>query len=328
MTESQFSYDYWHEALKDPSKVGTPKLPVHDGEAHPGFWRRRVSKGGAFVPVAIFPHEGKLVALQNGKPMDAGEIWPWVCRFPVSEEAYRAKIEGRPWPDEDASVTTSLEPPSPGIGHNEGPTDEAEIIKGQIEAASAGISDYETIENDEAAAKAQALRSRLLELSGDADKKREALKRPHLDAGKAVDEAWQPLVKAAKAAADKLRAAISAHETRKFKAEQEAQAKATKEAAEKAAQQAEAGGQTDAPAPPPPPSAPAAAPKTSVRGAYGRAASVKTKKVCTVKDIDAAFGFLKTHKELVEKISELAQRAVDAGYSVPGTEVEEVRDVR
>jgi hypothetical protein len=50
-------------------------------------------------------------------------------------------------------------------------------------------------------------------------------------------------------------------------------------------------------------------------------------KVATVTDQDAAYGYLKANAELTALISKLAQRAVDAGYTVPGTEVTEQRKV-
>lgn len=315
------NYDYWTNALA--GNFG----PVHDSDPQPGFYRKRVSRSGPFVPVAIWEQEGKIIAICDGKEANADDLWTYVCQYPVTEQQYHARVESGKWHDESDAVAASLAPPP--AGHNGPPQDEAEILKGQIDAASAGADDFAEIKDDGEAAKAQSLRSRLLELSGSADKKREAEKKPHLEAGKSIDAKWQPLVKAAKAAADKIRDALSAHETRKARAAAEAQRKAD-ELARKAAEEAAAKASKDAPAPiaptaPPPPPAPE--PVTAIRGAYGRAAAVKIVKVATVKDQDAAYAFLKTHKEMVELIAKLAQRAVDAGYEVPGIEVIEERKV-
>jgi hypothetical protein len=314
------NYDYWTNALA--GKFG----PVHDSDPQPGFYRKRVSRGGVFLPVAIWEHEGQMIALVDGKQADADEIWTYVCQHPISEQHYHARMETGRWHDESEAVAASLAPPP--AGHNNPPQDEAEILKDQIDAASIGADGFAEITDDGEAAKAQSLRSRLLELSGNADKKREAEKKPHLEAGKAIDAKWQPLVKAAKAAADKIRDALSAHETRKARAAAEAQRKAEEEA-RKAAEVAAAKSPKDTPAPvaPPPPAAPAPEPVTAIRGAYGRAAAVKIVKVCTITDQDAAYGYLKADKELAALISKLAQRAVDAGYTVPGTEVTEQRKV-
>ncbi len=315
-------YDWWNRALAG-EKVGGPTLPVHESDPQAGFWRKRVSRAGAFVPVAIWRGEDdKFVALENGKEANAYDLWTFVCRYPITEEQYHQRVETGHWHDEDDAVTASLD--APAIGDNNPPEDEAEVLKGQIEAAAANISEYTTIEDDEVAAKAQSARSRLLELSREADKKREELKKPHLEAGKAIDATWQPLVKSAKGAADTIRDALGAFETRKAKAVEAERRRLEDEYRRKAAEAAK----QDAPMPPVPEAikAPPAA-TTKVRGAYGRAAAVKDVKVATVTDQDAAYGYLKTHPEMIDLIKRLAQRAVDAGYTVPGVSVEEVKRV-
>lgn len=313
------SYDYWQNALS--GNFGA----VHDGDAQLGFYRKRARRGGPFVPVAIFEHGGEIVALVDGRKADAAEIWTYCCENPVPEDWYRAVERGEPWPDVDASLAAP-----PPAGHNNPPTDEAEILQEQIEAASAGVKDYETIGDDVKAAKAQSLRSRLLELSRDADKRRDALKRPHQEAGKAIDDRWQPLVKAAKAAADVIAKAIGAHETRKANAAAEAQRKADEERRRQEQEAAKAAA-LGKPAPDPPPAVeppPAPLPATSIKGGYGRAANVKVVKVVTaIIDEGALFGFLKTHPEMRDLMLKLAQRGVNAGHDVPGITVTEERKV-
>jgi hypothetical protein len=314
-------YEFWQASL------GGSTPPMHEGDPQPGFYRKRVSRGGAFVPVAIWVQDGRLVALVDGVAADAADIWTYVCDKPVTEEAYRERVATGRWQDEDAHIAASLAPPAPG--HNNPPQDEAEILKGQIEAASAGATEYAEIQDDATASKAQSLRSRLLELSGTADKKREAEKKPHLEAGKTIDAKWQPLVKAAKTAADAIRTALSDHETRKARAA-EAERRADEEArrkalAEQLAKHPEAPADFVAPAPL---ASPAPAPVTSIKGAYGRAAPVMAVKVATVVDQDAAYGALKTQPELIEVIAKLAQKSVDAGFDIPGVTVEERKVVR
>lgn len=320
-------YDFWQRALAG-EEVGGPTLPVHDGVAHPGFWRKRTSKAGPFVPVAIWEGDEALIALVDGKIGDAAEVWSYVCRHPVTEESYRSRVETGKWSDEDGAVAASLTlpPASQAIGANN-PPDEAEIIKAQIEAASANIADYAEIKDDETAAKAQGVRSRLLELSGEADKKRETEKKPHLEAGKAVDERWQPIVKLGKSLADTIRGALSAYETRKAKklaeevaAREEARIKQEREAVKLAAK--------GKPAPPPLPPEPIPEPvQTKVVPSYGRAASIKVVKRATVIDQDKAYAAMRTHKELIELIAKLAQRAADAGIPIAGVEITEERTV-
>ena len=325
------SYEWWRRALTG-EKIGGPTLPVHDGEPQLGFYRRRTSKAGGYVGVAIFEHEGHVVAIRNGEEADAAAEWSWVARYPISEETYRTWEKTGKWPDEDASTTNSLATPpaSQEPGANNPPTDPKEVLRGQIDACLAGVADYDRIDTDEAAAKAQGLRSRLLELSNAADKEREKQVRPHLDAQKEVNGMFMPLVRDAKAGADTIRQAISAHETRALKARQEAEAKAAAEerarqkAAAEEARKAEEAGQ---PAPPPPEPAPtpqAAPAPAQVRGAYGRAATKKLVKKARVVDYAAATAAMATHPELKALVDKLAQRAVDAGVTVAGVEFDEV----
>jgi len=177
----------------------------------------------------------------------------------------------------------------------------------------------------------------LNELSGEADTIREREKAPHLEAGRKVDAIWQPLVKSAKAGADRIREAMSAYITARDKRIAEEQ-RLAREAAEKAAADAAKAAQKAAkkgqPAPAPPPPVPEPAPMapqaTKVGGGYGRAAAIVEKKVVTVVDQDAAYQSLKNHPELVTLIHLLAQRAVAAGKGdqVQGINIEIVKDVR
>lgn len=309
-------YTYWQNAL-----AGTFG-PIHDDDPQPGFYRKRTGKAKGYVGVAIWEQDGKMVSVVGAGTMDPREIWTYCCPYPITEEQYHAWRDGGKWWDEDESVTASLSPPP--AGHNQ--PDAVDSIKDQIDAALKGVGDYGAIATDETAAKAQSLRSRLLELSRDADKQREALKRPHFEAGKAVDELYQPMVKAAKAGADLIAKELSAHETRKAQEAAKA-ARLVEEARLKALAEAQAKAPVGvvelAPVPEPAP-APAAAP---IRGAYGRAAAVKVVKIATVKDQDAAYAHLRAQPELVALIQSLAQKAVTAGFSVPGVEVIEERKV-
>lgn len=305
-------YTYWQNALQGNF------LPVHEDSPQPGFYRQRNGKAKGYYPAAIWKEEGLLVASVAGMMADPGSIWTYVCQHPVTEQQYRDRVATGKWWDEDDSVTASLSPPA--AGHNQ--PDAVDSIRDQIDAALKGVADYGAITTDETAAKAQSLRSRLLELSREADKTREALKRPHFEAGKAVDDLYQPMVKSAKAGADVIAKELGAHETRKAREEAGRQAKERQRLADEAAKHAPIGAPEPVPEPMPAPVAVA-----PIKGAYGRGASVKVVKVATVSDQDAAYGYLKAQPDLVAVIAKLAQKAVDAGFTVPGVTVEEQRKV-
>ncbi len=303
---------------------------THESEPRCGYFKRRLHKGGPWVPAAIWHDEnGTMVCAVNGHKRDPQDEWTWLCGQPVPYDDYQHHIKNGHWPNTDETLIEN------GTGSNQGPADDSpEGIEDQINSALAGVEKYAEITDDETAATAQTLRDRLLTLRGMADKTRETAVRPHLDAQKEINGIWQPLVKAAKAGADAIRTSLTAHENRKLKVEQEqrrkaeeAQRKAEEEQRKKEAEAEKAGKPAPEPASAPEPE-PAPEPKTQIKGGVGRAASVTMVKVAHVEDQDAAYTFMKEHKELAELIQKLAQRAVDAGYEVPGVRVDEERKVR
>lgn len=283
----QNDYAYWRDALT--GKFG----PIHDGDPQPGFYRLR-RRGQIDQPVAIWRDLDGIYCAVSGREDDASEIWTFVADKPIAEAVYRAVVAGEPWPDIAPSVAAMT---------NSKSADPADILRDQIEACKADIAGFTTITDDTQQAAAQSLRSRLLELSREADKTREKLKAPHHEAGKAVDAKWQPLVKDAKAAADKVAAAMGAWETEKARVAAEANA------------------------PSPPVAAPAPAPAAPIKGAYGRAASVRVVRIATVVDQDRLYAAIRDNSELKAAMQRIAQAIVNGGETVAGVEITEERRV-
>lgn len=326
-------WSWWQAALKDPSKIGK-ELPVHDSDPHQGYYRVRYGKDKPFEPVAIWKDEdGKWLAYRAGREVSAEAIWTSCCRHPVTYAAYQSAVEGKGWPDDDATVAAQVKPPEPTIGDNSGDIDETEKLKDQIEAALKGIDAYAKIADDATASKAQSLRNRLNELSGDADKKRDELKRPHLEAGKAIDKQWMPLVKSAKEGANTVKASLDAWETEKLRRrrEEERKAEEARIAAEKAARAQEGDVEVlDAPKVEAQPAPPPAEPVCQIRATYGKAASVSVKVVVDqVTDWPALAVYMSNHPECQDLLRKLAQRAIDAGReNIPGITTTETAKVR
>jgi len=340
-------YDFWRRALAGE------KMPMHESDPQSGFYRKRIeaSKGArgekkfaGASPVAIWFEDGKPIATVGTKVADANEIWTYVCQNPVTEEAYRTVMAGGLWPDESEPAAPAPEVPAadavepaadaPGNpravpGNNEPPT--AESMKDQIDAAYTKVTKFAVIKDDEELKAAQSARARLNELSGDADKTREALVRPHLDAQKKANTTWMPLVKKAADGALAIKKAMEAYATKKHNEQVEAERKRLAEVArlEKIArEEAEKNAPKGQPAPTPPPPEPAPAPvmaaaPLAIKGVAGRAATQKLKKIAVVKDQAAAYAYLAAQPELIELIQKLAQRAVDGGQTVPGVETTE-----
>lgn len=329
----------WYQAaLKNPAAIGKT-LPVHEDEPMQGYYRTK-NRDKVFEPVAIYYPEGsnELVAYRNGREVRPDTIWTFCCRHPVTYEAYNDALAGNGWPDDDKVVAAQISSPAPQaeptVGDNSGEVAPTETIGDQIEAALKRMSAYATITDDKTAEKALSLRNRLNELSRDADKIRTREKEPHLEAGKAVDAKWQPLVKKAKAGADTVRDAIGAWETVKL---QRRRAEEKRIEDERRAEEARLAALRPADAPagdtavmeaPKVEVQPDAAPST-VRASYGKAASVSAKIV--VKDVtdwkELAI-YMSNHPEAQDMLRKLAQRALDAGRTVPGITTEEKANVR
>lgn len=319
-------WGWWRTALKDPSKIGTAPLLIHPGEYQVGYYRTR-SKGKPWEPVGIYPDEqGVVSGYRNGEPVqDIPELFLWSCRNPITYDAYVGALEGKPFPDEDAVVADQVA----AAGHNSGAVDEAEELKDQIAAALKGTDAYKTITDDATAARALSLRNRLNELSGQAEKIRVKRKEPHLEAGKAVDAKFQPLVKSAKKGADDVRDAIGAWETKKLQEQRkrERDAETARLAAEETARANEP--QADL-ALAPSPVAPVDAAPAPIKPTYGKAASVSVKIVVKdVTDWTALAVYMAQHPVMQDTLRQLAQRALDAGRTnIPGITTEEKANVR
>ena len=299
-------YAWWREALNGVRGDITPNDPMS------GFYRNR-RPGKQATAVAFWRDKNlSLRCRVNGADIElavALELWPFASKEPVSHEAYKAKVETGNWPDMDPKAAETLPENNQVIGHNRPPADAT--LADQIEAALVGVAEYTTIKDDTTSARAQSLRSRLLELRGEADDARKAEKEPHWLAAKAADAKWMPIIDKADAAAKAIKRLMDEWETEKLNARKAAAAEAAKAAAtpeQKAAASA------------PLPRA------EKIKGGYGRAASVSTVEVARIIDQAKVYEAFKDHPEVKGLLQKLAQNAVNKGIRVEGIEtVEEAR---
>ena len=285
-------YDWWSNALNGN------RGPVYDGEPQSGYYRQR-RRDRTFEPVAFWKDTktGEQRCQVNGHAIDtqrANEIWQYVNKHPITSHAYWHRIDTGAWQDNDPSANAGpeIDPAQDPIGS----------LKAEIEAALTGVPAYKGIESDEQASRGQTLRAALTTLSGKADKTRATEKEPHLQASRDVDARWMPIVKAAKQGADEIRAELAKWEDQKRESLKRAAATNT------------------APNTPPP--------ATVIKGATGRTASVTVKNIVVKIDIDLVFKQFSGRFELYNCLMELAQKAVNAGISVPGATIEERSDIR
>lgn len=338
-TDSPNDESNWRRRLAGETDVDThPDTPDY------GFYRVRERKGGPFVPITYWYNDkGDLRCKLNGKPVDdlrAREIWPFASENPVEHEIYQSVVNGARWPDIDDTVADQVaRNPREHVGGNNPPQDPAVDLKLQIENAEIAVAGYADIKDDDTAARAQSLRSRLLELKGAAEKTHETEKAPHWAMCKAIDNKWLPLARMAEAGAKAIKRALDAFEDVKLKKRRRAEAEAQRRAEDEQRARAQAlrEARVDAGEVPPPPQdepAPPIAPVTPppppppIKGAYGRAAHVGTKKVAIIMDIDKVFAVFRDRIEVGTLLQKLSQRAVDDGHAVDGVDIEEKADVR
>jgi hypothetical protein len=338
MTKPVDQYDFWRRRLAGE------KVQIFDGEPQAGFYRDRADA------VAIWFKDGTLRCRVNGKidlsEQRAMERWAYCSVNPISHEDYKTRIETGTWPGENAAVTMS----------NNAPDDDSyEGIEAQIETMAreaerlmrAGPAKSQLIANE-----ASDVADKLGKLYTKADKAREAEKRPHLEESRKVDDKWRPLTSAAsiyKQLKDKvIEPFLKAQKAAKEKAEREAREKAAEAARVAAAAEAEAerlareaasdedaDAANEAIARAEAAKEKVAQAETEVKaiaetpvkaGTRGRATSLRTVTTVTIIDYDAALAFFKERDQVRELVQTLANVAVKAGFTVPGTKVTKDQD--
>lgn len=347
------SYDFWMKAIKDPAKIGSDELPVHEGHPQYGFYRMRDKDGGDMIPVAIWG-SGDILKVKVGDRVISGEkgqdVWTFCCREPVTEEAYRAAMDGKGWPDSPPAkkpaepVKKEVKPEeisSAPIGHNL-PDDPHEALtlefQGELEIAKELLA--KPVTDQDQANKIANFSKRVSALAKKANEQFAIEKRPHLDASRACDDKWRELREDTDNLVKQLKKHIETFLLAERRKEQERQRKAAEEAAKvraeaeaaqrKAAEEAAAGNEPDNSA-----AEEAerlereakalekeAQEKKVSSGRTGAKVSIREVKVARITDYDALLMALKDRDEVKELVSSLANRAARSGVDLPGMTIE------
>lgn len=313
-------FQYWREAL-----AGN-KMAISADHPQSGYYRKRASKDGPWLPVAIWTREGQQVARIAGEMVDPMSLWTWVADKPVEKAAALQAFKDGTWPGDAAPVA---------MGDNSPPTEPVELIPLEIEAATEWLGKVKTITNQTDADIAGNRVANLRDLKKKAEAQHKSEKEPHLAAGRAVDAKYKPKIDNADTAVKKLLAAITVYQNAEAEKQRKIAAeKAAKERAEWERQQAELRAKAEAEAaasktpieeileaqPLPPPPKPPEPVKVKSGGAIGKAVSLRTVKIATITDYDKALVALKDHPELRELVQKLADRACKAGVPLAGVE--------
>lgn len=336
------AYDFWRARLKGDKSAATLGMPQC------GFWRLRQHKNGPFIPLAIFPRHatdvtqgvdsayGITPSIVSLSADELNDKWNWANAHPISEAVWRSVAEhGKPWPDADvvAEVQSKQrrDQEHRGVGDNSGAFDIAVDLADRISTARADIKDFDKITDKDHADRSQSRRALLLTLAGEADDYRTTLKRPLLDEIAVVDGKWMPIVKGAKADADRIKRAQESYVTEQIR---EAERIAAEQAAGAIADHVPEEDVIDEltgeiiPLEPAPPPLPVASP-ANFRGSSGRAASVGTKTVVKkVTNWTTVFMQYRAEPSVQKALLDLASRDVEAGKHVDGVETEIVGRVK
>lgn len=280
------SLDWWKAALVGNAPAFDPNIPARG-------WYRARRKGEDYKPIAYWYNNDKLECMWGTEDVEeekARKIWLWAHKNPISHEVYEKVMDGGSWPDIDPVVAAHNI-----VNSNQIELSPVEEFDKKVEEASASADKYNEVTSDEQAVQAQTLRAHLLKMHKDADGLREEEKKPYFEEAKAVDNKWQPSLKKAKGLADKIRQAISAWETKKLNAKK----------------------------PPAPDNVSEKNSPTVIKGASGRAAVVKERRVVTaITNLDALMHSLKGRPELEPMLLGLAQKILDENGDVLGVSIE------
>lgn len=310
----QPDYSYWRNALEGDFGA------VHDGDPQPGFYRKR-NKSGTDQACAIWVKDGEFVATLDGEPVNAPDIWSWVCQNPITHEEFNAFKDTGSWPDD-----------APAIGHNAETGDpHSDLLiefAGEKEQAEEFLKT--PITTQEQADRAAVWSKRLSVISKKATDQHKVEKQPHLDAGRAVDDRWRDLKEEPKALStrlkrhmdDFLREQANLEEQRRKEAEAEAERKRIE--AEKAANAAQnekdaeealrlkeeaekAESATKA--------------QNSSAGRTGAKVALREFVSGQITDYDKLVIALKDREEMKELVQSLANRAARAGVELEGMKI-------
>lgn len=309
-------FQFWRDTL-----AGKP-VEIHEDAPQSGYYKMRIGKNGAWLPVAIWTVNNEQVCRVGADKRDPASVWTYCAGNPVSKEDAKHAFETGSWPGD-----------APEIGHNSGDLSLSEQISEYASMALAWLKKT-GIKDKTSADMAANYRAKLNQLKKDADNARTQEKAPHLSAAREVDDKWREPIAEAGSAAEDLRAALTAFmvaEEKRLKAEAEAKRKEEEEriAKERARIEAERAERMEAdPAlamlepEPELPMAPAAPEPVKVQagGQRGRKTGLKTVTVYEITDYEAALSHVKSHPDVIAAVEKVAKAQAKAGAVVPGVE--------
>lgn len=304
-------YAFWKMALK-----GDFPYAMQDGAFECGFWRTK-NRDGRKVPVAIWKDEDGEFCIKVGHEIVDPEKftgrWNFCWQDPITHGTYLHWMEHGEWPGDIPHE----------IGHNQ-PPDEFQMLQEDIESAAEDalrwLESVGELEKNEDADKCANWRDALKKRAKKAEALRKDEKQPHMDAAKAVDQKFKPVIERAEATAKKLADAL----TRLGRRKQEAERKRLEEERRKAE---EARKKAEAENAPPPEPAPEPEPPRPVQfgGQTGRKTGMKTRHIAEIQDYRKALDHFADHPDIKAALNKLCQAEARSRTRkpIPGVEYRE-----
>lgn len=187
--EPDDEFAWWRKALANPRLIGTAELPIRETEPQCGFYRVRYRQGD-YRRVAIYLHDGRVVAERDGRLVDehdVGELWIWCARFPITWEVFDQVTQTGHWPDDP--------PDAPGIGDNINVADPHDALMieflGEEELANEFLS--KPIGNKDDADRVANWKKKIIAIGKRAEAFHTAEAAPAVEEKRRVDDRWQSL---------------------------------------------------------------------------------------------------------------------------------------
>jgi hypothetical protein len=319
--------EFWRDSLAG-------KKPEINADApQKGYYKARRGKDGPLTLVAIWDREGERVARFGDEMIDPLKVWTWCADKPVSAaDKDHYKEHGR--------FPGDIEPPA---GHNSGDLSLLDQLRDYIATASAWLKGRE-IKTKIEADQCQNYRTEVLRLKGLVDKERDAKVRPHLDAQRAIQAEYKPILDEAEAINKLLRTAPEAFakaEEKRLEAELRAKWEAEQERVRKEREAIEAErakklaedpiaalteSEPELPIAPPPPEPV----KMQIGGQRGRVGGLKGYWEAEITDYPAALQHYANHPDvraLIEKLAKAEVKLNKGAVTIPGVRPYEDRRI-
>lgn len=293
MAEIEEAFSWWRKSLRGERGELTP------GKPKCGYYRLKNRA------IAIKLSGGEYVCevssgYQPWRTDEIDDLFGFCSANPISYPVYAAFLETGKWPE---SIDDDLQ--KAWIGHNLGAPHEELLdeIETVIRAFTAWLKEIGgEIRSEEHDKKGEEFKTRIMTLAKQASESRIEAKRPFLEGGRQVDKVWSPVESKAEDGKSAISTALTPYRVARQKIRDE-ESKLLAEVIK------------DSPIP--------------VHRAPKPRTGLRTTRVAVVDDIQKASAQLATMKDppedFIEAVRSVAKRLIDAGISVDGVHIEEVK---